>query len=233
MMKTQTEDRVSQTQIAQLSGRLRADVLNGIWKPGYKLGIHALQAHYECGAGPLREALNRLVAQGLLLHLDQRGFVVAPVSTAELQDLVRTRIWVETRVLSDSISQGSIEWEEAVVLAWHRLSHKPRSLSQDPYADDPEWELLHRAFHHTLLSGCGSPLALQFCGELYDKAYRYRQIALSGSNGQRDHHKEHEKIVAAVIARDGVAACSLLEEHYRLTSAKFQLYSTVLPAIGI
>ena len=76
--------------------RLRADVLSGTWSPGLKLGIEALREHYGTGATPVREALNRLAAEGWVQHMDQRGFVVTPVSEEALRELAKTRVWVET-----------------------------------------------------------------------------------------------------------------------------------------
>ena len=45
-------------------GRLKNDIVSGLWEPGTKLGIAALRKYYDSGATPLREALNRLAAEG-------------------------------------------------------------------------------------------------------------------------------------------------------------------------
>ena len=83
--------------------RLRADVLSGTWAPGLKLGIESLREHYGTGATPIREALNRLAAEGWVQHMDQRGFVVTPVSEEALRELAKTRVWVETLALTQPI----------------------------------------------------------------------------------------------------------------------------------
>ncbi|MCD6074021.1 MAG: hypothetical protein K0Q70_904, partial [Rhodospirillales bacterium] len=70
--------------------RLRQDVLNGVLRPNEKLRIESLRQRYDVGASPVREALNRLVSEGLVLLEDQKGFRVAPVSREELHEIART-----------------------------------------------------------------------------------------------------------------------------------------------
>ena len=136
----------STTLIASAYERLRADVLSGRLAPGQKLGIESLRDQYDTGATPVREALNRLAAEGWVLHLEQRGFAVAPVSEDALRELAQTRVWVETLALRKSMERKkNSAWEEGVVLALHRLSKMPRSLSTVRYDENPEWEKLHCA----------------------------------------------------------------------------------------
>jgi len=57
--------------------RLRGDILSGSLPPGEKLRTEALRSRYEVGNSPIREALNRLSADGLVTREDQKGFRVA------------------------------------------------------------------------------------------------------------------------------------------------------------
>lgn len=208
----------STTLIASAYERLRADVLSGHWAPGQKLGIETLREHYETGATPVREALNRLAAEGWVLHLEQRGFAVAPVSEEALRELAQTRIWVETMALRKSMERKDAQWEESLVLALHRLSKMPRSLSPERYDENPAWEKLHRAFHMTLVGHCGSRWLVAFCEQLYDQAYRYRQLAVKRAYKKRNELAEHRAIVEAIGAADANAACAALEAHYTRTT---------------
>ena len=194
--------------------RLRADVLSGYWAPGYKLGIEALREHYASGATPVREALNRLAAEGWVQHQDQRGFVVTPVSEDALRELAKTRVWVETLALTQSIQASTPDWEERVVLALHRLSKTKRSLQADAYVENPMWEKLHRELHMVLISNCGSRWLIGFCEQLYDQAYRYRQLAVKTSYKRRQELDEHKAVVDAMLAGDVALACKKLTAHY-------------------
>jgi DNA-binding GntR family transcriptional regulator len=83
--------------------RLRYDILSGALPPDEKLRTEALRDRYGVGNSPLREALNRLSADGLVTREDQKGFRVATVSRADLEELVKTRCWLEEIALRQSI----------------------------------------------------------------------------------------------------------------------------------
>lgn len=197
--------------------QLRNDLLHGHWPPGKKLLMHELRTRYRTGASPLREALNRLATEGLVVHSDQRGFSAALVSAERLRDLVRTRIEIESLAIRQAFGRRSSEWEEALVLAFHRLSRTPRSSQEDSYLENPEWERLHRAFHMTIVGNCGSPLLLGFCEQLYDQAYRYRQLAATRAYPRRHERDEHQAMLDAILGKDLEQVLSWLTVHYERT----------------
>ena len=75
--------------------RLRADILSTRLLPGQKLHIAGLAKQFSVSLAAVREALSRLVADGLVQASDQRGFRVSPVSPADLRDVTQTRIDIE------------------------------------------------------------------------------------------------------------------------------------------
>lgn len=197
--------------------QLRNDLLHGHWPPGKKLLMHELRTRYRTGASPLREALNRLATEGLVVHSDQRGFSAALVSAERLRDLVRTRIEIESLAIRQAFERRGSEWEESLVLAFHRLSRTPRSSQEDSYLENPEWERLHRAFHMTIVGNCGSPLLLGFCEQLYDQAYRYRQLAATHAYPRRHERDEHQAMLDAILGKDLEQVLSWLTAHYERT----------------
>lgn len=198
--------------------RLRDDILSGALPPADKLRTEALRERYGVGNSPLREALNRLSADGLVTREDQKGFRVAAATRADLEELVKTRCWLEEIALRQSIEHGDDEWEETVVLQYHRLSRVRRSSSEDEYVVNPEWETRHRAFHLSLLSACGSRWLMQYCAQLNDQADRYRQLAIVVSYPKRNELVEHEAIMRAATSRDADEAVRLLLAHYDRTA---------------
>lgn len=212
----QEKGKSSATLATSVYDRLRHDVLTGLLRPGEKLRTDFLRDRYQIGNSPVREALNRLSADGLVEREDQRGFRVASVSKDDLFELVKTRCWVEEVAIRESITNASTEWEEGLVIAFHRLSRFPRSSSDGSYSSDPEWEHLHRAFHVALISGCGSKRLVAFCEELFDKAERYRRLAASGVP-ERNERDEHQAIMDAALNGDTDEVAKLLREHYGRT----------------
>ena len=102
--------------------RLLDDIVGGRLRPGSKLRLQFLTERYAVGNSPLREALNRLSANGMVQREENRGFRVSPASAEELSELIRTRCWLEEIALRESIRHGDAAWEEGVLVAYHRLS---------------------------------------------------------------------------------------------------------------
>jgi DNA-binding GntR family transcriptional regulator len=205
------------TDIAEAYGRLRADIVGARIAPGTKLAIEALKRQYELGPSPLREALNRLAAEGWVEHKEQRGFHVVAADKGRYLELLKARIWGDGTALRDSILHRSAAWEDRLVLALHHLQKVPRFSGED-FAENAEWEQLHRAFHMALISGCTSGYVTEFCSHLYDHAHRYRRLALSVNRGQRNEGGEHKAIVDAALGGRADEAVELLCAHYRKTA---------------
>jgi GntR family carbon starvation induced transcriptional regulator len=205
------------TLATSIYGLLRRDILRGVFRPGEKLRIEALSDRYEVGATPLREALNRLSAEELVLRIDQRGFRVAEVSLDDLAELTKTLCWISERGLREAIQHGDATWEDGIVLAAHHLSRVPREGDEGYSSFNPEWERRHRDLHLAMLRACGSRWLLDFYSLLVDRHDRYKYLAAVGAVERRDTAAEHRGIVEAVLARDAERAVALANEHIRLT----------------
>lgn len=205
----------------QAYDRIRHDILYGELFPDEKLQIDAISERYGIGAVPVREALNRLSSEGLVDRKSHRGFFVATISIADLEELVKTRIWLETLALEQSMRNADEAWEEALVVSYHRLARTHRLLPADAGREiSEEWEVRHKAFHLLLLDRCGSSWLLGFCSTLMDQAVRYRNLSMN-TNPSRLRREgaaaEHQAILDAVLERDTSRACQLLAEHYQTT----------------
>lgn len=201
---------------------LRQDLLRGVFAPGEKLGTVALGQRYAMGSSSVREALNRLSAEGLVDRIDQKGFRVASLDWRELPILLETRCEIEALALRDSIKHRTAAWEDALILLVYRLSNTPRSLADDHYVLNPVWEELHTQFHHALLANCRSRWLRQFCASLADEAYRFRQVSASRNYARRD-EGEHVAIFQTCLEGRADEAVALLVAHYRRTAALTQL----------
>lgn len=198
--------------------RLKGDILSATLEPGRKLQLRFLMEHYEAGQTPLREALNRLTTEDLVIGREQRGFFVKSISLEELGELTKTRCWVEGLALRESIANADPDWEEALIVAHHRLDRAPRSLNAEQFQSNPEWERLHKAFHAILISGCQSRPLIGFCEQLADQLSRYRALSSRKAFRVRKVSQEHADIVKAVLDRDSEGAMRLLKRHYEQTA---------------
>jgi GntR family carbon starvation induced transcriptional regulator len=194
--------------------RLRADILGGRYAGGAKLAVRHLRERYSIGASPLREALNRLAADGFVSLTGQRGFRVAPISVADLRDVTRLRIIFETEALRDSIAAGDDSWEAGIVAAHHRLMKIEQARKPDFLA----WEERNAAFHDALVAACPSPRLLQFRRNLFDQHKRYRSLSTVRLPLSRDITREHREIMTQALDRDSAGACAAVRVHIQRTA---------------
>ncbi len=159
-----------------------------------------------------------LAADGLVERVEQRGFRVAQVAAGEFEELLAVRCATEERALRLAIARGGPDWQEGIVLARYRLASRDRFGADG--AIDLEWERLHKAFHMSLVAGCGSPLLLRLANQFHDENNRYRFLARLHPSGERDVAAEHGRIAEAALARDADAAVERLVAHYRATGAR-------------
>lgn len=210
------------TRSSEIYHELRNSILNCTLSPGTKLNVSALRAQFDTGLSPIREALNRLATEGLAQHLDNRGFIVAPVSLPELMDLTRARCWMNDIGVRESIKHGDAAWEEAVLVSCHRLSRTLRTTVEGAIVPDAAWNKAHKAFHQTLVSASGSDWLIDTCSQLFDAAERYRSLACLAGASRSDPQNEHQEIVNAVLDRDEDRAADLLTSHFNRTAELVQ-----------
>lgn len=224
-MREETIEERSAVKITRSSAiyvELRDAILGGALDPGMKLNVRDLGAQFNTGLSPVREALNRLAMEGLAQHADNRGFVVAPVSLTELLDLTQARCWMNDIGIRKSIELGDAQWEEDVLVACHRLSRTRRDPPDGSVGPDPAWNTVHKAFHQTLISACGSNWLIETCSQLFDSAERYRSLARLAGVSRSDPNDEHHEIMTAALDRDAELAAELLTNHFQKTAQLVQ-----------
>ncbi|MCP4620485.1 MAG: GntR family transcriptional regulator [Bradyrhizobium sp.] len=204
--------------------RLRADIVVGTFKAGEPLRLEALRQRYGLSFSPLREALMRLQSERLVLSTALRGFSVAPLSRAEIEDATEMRILIESEALRRSMLNGDDDWEAGIVAAFHALNlqveRQSRASGKAEAADLFAMEERHHHFHRALISHCRSPRLLDLADQLYVETQRYRLPNYFGGvlgKRRRDAAAEHREIMDATLRRSEEAV-GLLAAHYRKTA---------------
>ncbi|WP_256330382.1 GntR family transcriptional regulator [Variovorax sp. YR216] len=205
--------------------RLRAEILQGALAPGERLRAADLDARYDLGLTPIREALVRLGTEDLVLMESNRGARVRETSPEEFADLMKTRREIERLCLAEAIRLGDSKWEAEVIAALHVLTRTPLPDFTDPVLT-AKWEAHHRRFHAALVSACGSEWLLRFWNQLADHSERYRMIRLKGPLEARNVQAEHQAILDAVLRRDMEETIALMDAHLRETEVAVQLAMT-------
>lgn len=199
----------------RISSRVRDEILSGTRTPHARIRLDDLKSEFKVSWSPLREALSRLVAEGLVQAAESRGYRVAPVSRAEMSDITRMRKTLESMALRASVAGGDDAWEADLLAAHHRLIKLEAKRQRREDLD--QWEAWHRNYHEALTRACGSPLLLQFCAQLHDQFARYRKLFLASHPFDRAVAVEHRKLTEAALARDADKACAVIETHIERT----------------
>jgi DNA-binding GntR family transcriptional regulator len=215
----QDDTAMTNTLTEQAASFLERDVLSGALPPGKKLVIGDLVKRYGIGATPVREGLSRLVMQGFVQAISQRGFRVAAISEDDLRDVTNVRQLIEIEALRLSIAHGDDEWESNIVAALHKIQLFTRKGEEVFREGAAGFDDVHRGFHTALLAACGSPRLLELHRNLYDQAYRYRRLMMVRHEVREHFYDEHEALAEVILRRDSALACKLLADHLQRTLA--------------
>lgn len=191
--------------------QLQNEIVEGILKPGEKLKVEPIKERFSIGQSPVREALSRLVACGLVQAEDNKGFYVAAISEADIRDTYDTYARIETTALAMAIERGDDAWQADIVSTLYSLGLIETKGEIPSYA---VWAERNYNFHVALIAGCKSPTLLEIRRMVYMKFDRYCRMSFHVSKDSLSvNHQEHQKLAQAVLQRDIKEAHALMEYH--------------------
>lgn len=220
-LSTVSNTETIETQADSAYRQLRVDIIRGLRVPGERLRIEKLKAIYGIGPTPIREALQKLSADQLVITQGNRGFAVAPLVLSEFEDLNIARTSIEKEAIRLSLVRGDNQWEANIVAAHYLLKKEDMALKKRSDGVPDSWEQANAAFHSAIVAACGSVWLLRTRASLADLCERYRRTSVYQRRGERDLADEHVNIAEAVLDRDTEKACSLIEQHFALTAQVF------------
>ncbi len=191
--------------------RIRADIIFGRLAPGHKLKLDQLKETYDTSVSTLREILNRLASEGLVLAEGQRGFQVTPMSSVDLKEIAGLRLLLETHALEQSFERGDVDWEARLVSAHYKLARMEAIMATGDTSQTEDWKRYDWEFHQALISACGSKLLMENHAAVFDKYLRYQMVALSYRGKIAEN--EHAQLLAAALKRDHATAKKVLGLH--------------------
>jgi DNA-binding GntR family transcriptional regulator len=183
---------------------LHEAVLNGRFEPGERLRIEELAEEFEISPTPIREALQRLEAAGLVEKIPHCGARVATVSLDDLKDIYDARLLLEPYAIGKAAERFT---EQVEATARAHLAGLKAAAKRKDYAEACK---MNTAFHFTLYSASGSPWLLRLITPLWDSSRRYR---LKFGWGFPYRVSEHERMLQACGAHDSQLAALELYKH--------------------
>jgi DNA-binding GntR family transcriptional regulator len=191
----------------QVRDRLREDILAGRLEPGAELSEVALAREFGTSRGPLREALGRLAAEGLVTVTPRRGAVVTQLSRQEFIDAYQVREALETLAVRLAVPLLS----DAEVAHLRELCElMARAARED------EVRLFfdtNNTFHEALVRGSRNRKLHEVHRMLVGQMVPYLPRSLELRGNLQQSVAEHEAILAAIEVRDANRAAELLAEH--------------------
>ncbi|PRX49137.1 DNA-binding GntR family transcriptional regulator [Prauserella shujinwangii] len=195
-----------------IARQLRDAIMTGALPPGTQLGETELAARFQVSRGPLREAMQRLVSEGLLRSERHRGLFVIDLEPGDVYDIYAARSAVERAAAIRVMRGGDRERVTAVLDA--AVAAMAEADEQDDPAALTEADL---RFHEELIEASGSKRLARMARTLLIET-RMCLTALQGTYGRNaqgvdERVAEHNQIIAAIREGDEVAVLTLLEAH--------------------
>lgn len=187
---------------------LRTSITSGSLPPGTVLRQVELAEEFGVSRIPVREALQALQSEGLVLIEPNRGAFVASYTAEQLNEMFDLRVMLEVDALQHAIPHHT---ERSL----RRIEALQRELD---YEDQPaEWIRLDRAFHDELYGPSARARTLQLIAGLRGSVERFSIARLGPDTRRTGWNDEHQQLIAAVRTRDVAAASAILTLHLRQT----------------
>lgn len=189
---------------------LRTEILDGRLEPGAELIEVALAEQLGVSRGPLREAIGRLAAEGLVTVSPRRGAVVRSLSKEEFLELYQVREALERMAAQLAVPRLSDEqFEELASLNAEMEAHAAGNEVESFFE-------ANLAFHARLLEASGNRKLEELYRQLLDQLGRYRLRSLTLRGNLKRSVSEHKAILRAARRGDAERTAQLMAEHIRV-----------------
>nr|MBL8456573.1 GntR family transcriptional regulator [Zoogloeaceae bacterium] len=187
-----------------IAKQLRHAIITGVVAEGDPVRQDDVARLFKVSKIPVREALKRLEAEGLVEFKRNKGAVVTRISEPELAQMFEVRVLLEVKAITlavPNMTASDLARADAICAAF---------LSEDDVGRSSE---LNWDFHACLYAPAQRPFMLELIRSIHDKLERYLRIQASLSAGKARADLEHRAIVAACRAGDAPLAARLTEAH--------------------
>ena len=188
--------------------RLRASIVNGTLEPGSQLSEVELASSFGVSRGPVREALQRLVQEGLLLSEPHRGVFVPVLTDEDVHDVYVAREALESAAIRLIIAS------EAATVASESLDRFVAQMQEAEASGD--WEAVGNVdleFHVALVDATSSPRLKRMFSTVISET-RLCLGVLTAADARDDLVEEHRLITEAIKEGDTEKALAVLKKHF-------------------
>lgn len=186
-----------------VAGELRRMIVDGRLPAGERINEVRLSEQLGVSRTPLREALNRLAAEGALTSAPRLGYFVRPLTLEEFEQIYDIRPILDP----EALRLAGLPPPERM----ERLEEINRDFAA---ARDPETAIaLDDAWHMELLADCQNRVLIELIENMILRTRRYELALMRETRNVMRSSEDHERILAALREGDLDAACAALKEN--------------------
>ena len=196
------------TLAGQVAVAIRDAVLSGGFEPGQQMNEAEIAGGFAVSRGPVREALQRLVQEGLLVSHPHRGTFVVDLSEADLADVYLAREAIEGAALRRIVAgsgRGALAARLAAAVARMDAAAAAR--------DWPEVAASDLAFHRAIVEAAGSPRLSRMFDTVEAETRLCLHLLMGGYRSSAGLAAEHRRLGALATGDDLTAALGELARH--------------------
>lgn len=190
---------------------LKKEIVRGILEPGSRLSENKLAKEMHVSRTPIREAIRKLTAEGLVKTSPNKRMTVSKVSLVDMKEVLLVRGALEglaASIAAKRISSQEIDKLEKIVTQMSLYATK-KHLSSYCEVDDK--------FHDLILDVCGNKWIIKVRENLSNFIYRYRVMSLSVPERIKCSLEEHRAIMESLKKHDSEEANKLSQIHMENT----------------
>jgi DNA-binding GntR family transcriptional regulator len=186
---------------------LRRAIVAGDLKPGQRVNQEDFAARIGVSVAPVREALRVLEQEGQVTYLPRRGYFVTELHMSDLEEIYALRKLLEARAARHALPTLDDDALERIKLA----AAECRKAAN--HADVAAELAANRRFHFAILDAPDQPHVMRHIRLLWDSTEAYRALYYNSPAERKRSNKAHDRIIAAVEARDADALVAELDSH--------------------
>lgn len=193
---------------AVIARQLRDAIMTGSLPPGTQLGETELAARFQVSRGPLREAMQHLVSEGLLRSERHRGLFVIDLEPGDVYDIYAARSAIERAAMLRALRGG--DRDRIADLLERTVAEMATAASED---DPSALSTADLKFHEALIDASGSKRLVRMARTLLIETRMCLTALQSTYQRVEERVEEHTKLIQALRDGDEETALTLLEAH--------------------
>jgi len=191
---------------------LKKDITERVFVPGEKIILREVNERYGISSTPIKQALNRLIAEGLVESIPRKGIRVRVIKGEEIGELMDIRLMIETYYIQRIIQSFNEGLTREKLLK--NLTEQLRIIERVANIEDYfKYYNLDFEFHQTYLKGCKNKKILQIYNSLGTHGYAFYVYRIQEKESLIAGVKEHENIFNALAAREENMLRQCIEIH--------------------